>query len=183
MVTTNRAERHQRVSRHDICHVAPLCVGCDVLSRPNRVVRPVTQRCIDHRAQVPRTFSPVALVPCHFLGNVSYGLWLYQVRWEHAERGCSSLDDRLFWLPPGGTMRTFPLPECLGTVVVHRGDAVTCTRDSCPRDLSLESWFSHHASFMTCKAGDCPHCVFDSPETHLGYRSVKPKSNASRRRW
>jgi hypothetical protein len=78
-------------------------------------------------------------------------------------------------------MHTFPLPECLGTVVVHRGDVVTCTRDSCLRDLSLESWFSHHASFMTCKAGDCPHCVFETVATQLGYGDVKPKSSTSRR--
>jgi hypothetical protein len=38
-------------------------------------------------------------------------------------------------------MRDMSLPECLGTAVVHRGDAVTCTRDSCPRDLPLEIWF------------------------------------------
>ncbi len=44
-------------------------------------------------------------------------------------------------------MRTMPLPECLGTVVVHRYDTVTCSRDTCPRDLPLDSWFSHHTSF------------------------------------
>jgi len=80
-------------------------------------------------------------------------------------------------------MRALPLPECLGTVVVHWGDAVTCTRDSCPRHLSLESWFSHHTSFMTCRAEDCPHCVFETPAIQLGHGDAKPKSSASRRRW
>jgi hypothetical protein len=61
-------------------------------------------------------------------------------------------------------MQAIPFPErCLGTVVVHRYDAVTCTRDTCPRDLPLESWFSHHTSFMTCTTNDCPHCGFDAP--------------------
>src|SRR5579863_38402 len=85
--------------------------------------------------------------------------------------------------PRGETMRALPLPECLGTVVVHRGDAVTCTRDSCPRDLSLESWFSQHASFMTCRAENCPDCGFDCPDTQLGHREVTPKPNARRGRW
>jgi hypothetical protein len=80
-------------------------------------------------------------------------------------------------------MQAMPFPECLGTVVVHRGDAVTCTRDSCPRGLSLESWFSHHVSFMTCKAGDCPHCAFETLATHWGHGDVKPRWSASRRRW
>ena len=61
-------------------------------------------------------------------------------------------------------MRAMPLPECLGTVVVHRDDAVTCTRDTCPRDLPLETWFSHHTSFVTCSTAlECPHCGFDPP--------------------
>jgi hypothetical protein len=61
-------------------------------------------------------------------------------------------------------MREMPLPECVGTVVVHRDDAVTCTRDTCPRDLPLETWFSHHASFVTCSTAlDCPHCGSDAP--------------------
>src|SRR5579863_4083647 len=79
----------------------------------------------------------------------------------------------------GETMRTMSLPEYLGTVVVHRGDAVTCTRDSCPRDLSLESWFSHHTSFMTCRADECPHCVFEAPATQLGHGLVKARSSSS----
>jgi len=61
-------------------------------------------------------------------------------------------------------MGAMPLRECLGTVVVHRDDAVTCTRDTCPRNLPLEMWFSHHTSFVTCiTALDCPHCGFDAP--------------------
>lgn len=63
----------------------------------------------------------------------------------------------------GGTMRAMPLPECLGTVVVHRDDAVTCTRDTCPRDLPLETWFSHHTSFVTCSSDDCAYCRFNDP--------------------
>ena len=80
-------------------------------------------------------------------------------------------------------MRTMSLPECLGTVVVHRGDAVTCTRDSCPRDLSLDSWFSHHTSFMTCRAEDCPHCVFEPAAIRLEDGEREAKMSASRRRW
>ena len=60
-------------------------------------------------------------------------------------------------------MRAMPLPECVGTVVVHRDDIVTCTRDTCPRDLPLETWFSHHSSFVTCRTDDCPHCGFNAP--------------------
>jgi len=76
-------------------------------------------------------------------------------------------------------MQTFSLPECLGTVVVHRGDTVTCTRDSCPRDLSLESWFSHHASFVTCQTVECPHCMFDA-FVRLGLGDHDPISNVGR---
>jgi hypothetical protein len=36
-------------------------------------------------------------------------------------------------------MDDMPLPECLGTVVIHEYDAVTCTKDTCPRDMALES--------------------------------------------
>jgi len=74
-------------------------------------------------------------------------------------------------------MQGMPLPECLGTVVVHRGDAVTCTRDSCPRGLSLESWFSHHASFVICKTDECPHCSYDA---RGGNRYDHPTSGAGR---
>ena len=74
-------------------------------------------------------------------------------------------------------MQAIPLPECLGTVVVHRGDAVTCTRDSCPRGLSLESWFSHHASFVICETDECPHCILNA---RVGNRSDYPTSNAGR---
>jgi hypothetical protein len=76
-------------------------------------------------------------------------------------------------------MQALPLPECSGTVVVHRSDAVTCTRDSCPRDLSLESWFRHHASFVTCKTDECPHCVFDA-FVPLGHGDDNPISSAGR---
>jgi len=71
------------------------------------------------------------------------------------------------------------LPECLGTAVIHRGDAVTCTRDSCPRDLTLEVWFSHHTSFMTCKTRDCAHCGFNARVEH-GYDN--PTSSTFSRR-
>jgi len=72
-------------------------------------------------------------------------------------------------------MRTMSLPECLGTVVVHRYDAVTCRGNTCPRDLPLEVWFSHHTSFMTCRTNDCPHCVFSAQVEH-GYDN--PTSSA-----
>jgi hypothetical protein len=62
-----------------------------------------------------------------------------------------------------------PLPECSGTVVVHRYDAVTCTSDSCPRDLAIETWFSLHTSFVTCSTAldtdECPYCGFVAPAT------------------
>jgi hypothetical protein len=74
-------------------------------------------------------------------------------------------------------MQAMPLPECLGTVVVHRGDAVTCTRDSCPRGLSLESWFSHHTSFVRCKTDECPHCSFNP---RVENRHDHPTSSAGR---
>lgn len=77
-------------------------------------------------------------------------------------------------------MRDMPLPECLGTVVVHQGDAVTCTRDTCTRDLSLESWFSHHTSFMTCRTNDCPHCGLN-PRMQVGIGDGNPTSSAVRR--
>lgn len=76
-------------------------------------------------------------------------------------------------------MQAMPLPECLGTVVVHRDDAVTCTRDSCPRGLSLESWFSHHTSFVTCKIDECPHCSFNA-FVPLGHGDDHPTSSAGR---
>lgn len=80
----------------------------------------------------------------------------------------------------GGTMRAMPLPECLGTVVIHRHDAVSCTRDTCPRDLPLESWFRHHASFITCSSDDCPYCRFNDPvpatrwDRHAGSSVISP---------
>ena len=80
-------------------------------------------------------------------------------------------------------MQDLSLSErCLGTVVVHRYDAVTCTRDTCPRDLPLESWFSHHTSFMTCLNKDCPHCGSGaSVQLATGDRS-RTTSIAARRR-
>ncbi len=82
---------------------------------------------------------------------------------------------------PGGTMRVLPLPECLGTVVIHRGDAVTCTRDTCRRDLSLESWFGQHASFITCNSDVCPNCRFNDP-VQVPRRDRDSASSAVRRR-
>jgi hypothetical protein len=64
-------------------------------------------------------------------------------------------------------MRTLPLPECSGTVGVHRDEAVTCTDDTCPRDLPKALWFSLHSSFVRCgtalDTGDCPNCGFETP--------------------
>ena len=74
-----------------------------------------------------------------------------------------------------------PLPECLGTVVVHQNDAVTCTRDTCPIDVSAETWFSHHSSFMTCNTDNCPHCVFDAL-VKLGQEDNDSASSESIRR-
>ena len=82
----------------------------------------------------------------------------------------------------GGTMQVMPLPEwCLGTVVVHRYDAVTCTTDTCPTDLSLETWFSHHTSFVTCRTDACPHCVIDPP-VRLVHGDSNPISSSLLRR-
>lgn len=81
-------------------------------------------------------------------------------------------------------MRAMPFPECLGTVVVHRDDVVTCTRDSCPRDLLLETWFSYHTSFVTCRTDSCPHCGLNAP-VQFGHGDSNPASSAARRnhRW
>jgi hypothetical protein len=65
-------------------------------------------------------------------------------------------------------MRDMPLPECLGTVVIHEYDAVTCTQDTCPRDMTLETWFGHHTSFVTCKTNDCPYCRFGAAMQRYG---------------
>jgi len=79
-------------------------------------------------------------------------------------------------------MQAMQLPErCLGTVVVHLYDAVTCTRDSCPRDMTLETWFSHHTSFMTCTTNDCPHCGFNAP-VQLANEDGNPTSSIAARR-
>ena len=77
-------------------------------------------------------------------------------------------------------MQDMPLPECLGTVVVHQYDAVTCTRDTCPRDMNLETWFSHHTSFTTCTGKDCPHCGF-STRLRNGYDNPAPSAFSRRR--
>jgi hypothetical protein len=118
-------------------------------------VRGVTARCVD-------------ITLFYFSEGMSAPVLLFQLARRGVRipmtRRCSSLSDRLFWLPHrGGTMQVMSLPECLGTVVVHRGDAVTCTRDSCPRDLNLDSWFSHHTSFVTCSSHNCAHCGFEAP--------------------
>ena len=67
----------------------------------------------------------------------------------------------------GGTMRSTSLLECSGTVGVHRDEAVTCTDDTCPRDLPMAMWFSLHSSFVRCSAAldtdDCPNCGFEAP--------------------
>lgn len=76
-------------------------------------------------------------------------------------------------------MQTLPLPECVGTVLVHRNDLVTCTRSSCPRDVPLETWFSFHTSFAACGIDDCPYCRFGAP-VQLGNDHVGPTSNGDR---
>jgi len=77
-------------------------------------------------------------------------------------------------------MRAMPLPECLGTVVVHRNDAVTCTRDTCPRDLPPESWFGYHASFVVCRVDACPNCEFDAA-VQMSSGDGTPTSTTARR--
>jgi len=57
-------------------------------------------------------------------------------------------------------MQAMPLPECLGTVVVHRNDVVTCTQTTCPRNVSLDTWFGFHSLFASCSTDDCPYCRF-----------------------
>jgi hypothetical protein len=78
-------------------------------------------------------------------------------------------------------MRAMPLLECTGTVVVHRDDSVTCTTDTCPRDLPVETRFSLHTSFVTCgnafDTDDCPHCGFDA-STQLGHGDGNSTSSA-----
>ena len=61
------------------------------------------------------------------------------------------------------------LPPCSGTVVVHRDEAVTCTIDTCRRDLPRGTWFSLHDSFVYCPewlgvGRMCPDCGFSAPE-------------------
>jgi hypothetical protein len=67
----------------------------------------------------------------------------------------------------GGTMRTTSLLDCQGAVVVHRDQSVSCTDDTCPRDLPKALWFSLHSSFVRCSTalgGDgCLYCEFDAP--------------------
>jgi hypothetical protein len=64
-------------------------------------------------------------------------------------------------------MRTTSLFECSGIVGVHRDEAVTCTSDTCPRDLPMAMWFSLHSSFVRCSTAldtdDCPNCGFETP--------------------
>jgi hypothetical protein len=66
-----------------------------------------------------------------------------------------------------GSMRATSLFECSGTVGVHRDEAVTCTSDNCPRDLSMAMWFSLHSTFVRCSTAldtdDCPNCGFETP--------------------
>ena len=64
-------------------------------------------------------------------------------------------------------MRALPLSERSGTVGVHRDEAVTCTSDTCPRNLPMPMWFSLHSSFVRCSTAldtdDCPNCGFETP--------------------
>ena len=64
-------------------------------------------------------------------------------------------------------MRTTSLLECPGAVVVHRDQSVSCTDDTCPRDLPKALWFSLHSSFVRCSttldADDSPNCEFETP--------------------
>lgn len=77
---------------------------------------------------------------------------------------------------PGGVkrgrkqMRYPSLPRCSGMVVVHRDLAVTCTSDTCPRDLRTGVWFGMHSRFVRCPESlavgrRCPDCGFESPMT------------------
>lgn len=63
-------------------------------------------------------------------------------------------------------MRTTALLACPGAVVVHRDQAVSCTDDTCPRDLPRGTWFSLHSSFVQCRTSfdidDCPDCGFET---------------------
>ncbi len=75
-----------------------------------------------------------------------------------------------------GGMRTASLPRCSGTVVLHRGDAVTCSRGTCPKDLSKAVWLSLHWRFVRCvevlgHGGDCLDCGF-APSTHQSVPAV-----------
>lgn len=54
---------------------------------------------------------------------------------------------------------------CPGTVTVHRDLAVSCSADTCQRDLPRAYWFSLHGSFSRCteaRGADetCPECGF-----------------------
>ena len=71
-----------------------------------------------------------------------------------------------YWFT-GGTMGTTSVLACSGTVVVHRDQSVSCTDDTCPRDLPRGTWFSLHSSFVRCSialGGDgCLYCEFGAP--------------------
>src|ERR1700719_1008601 len=82
-------------------------------------------------------------------------------------------------------MRTTSLLECQGTVVVHRDQSVSCTDDTCPRDLPRGTWFSLHSSFVRCSTAlggtGCLDCDFDLPRT-VGHGDENPTSSIAARR-
>jgi|GEM_PF-5168015 len=67
--------------------------------------------------------------------------------------------------------------SCQGTVVVHCDDAVTCTTDTCPKDLGRGIWFSIHATFVRCpetsdRGQGCPDCGFRTVDVGTGVARV-----------
>ena len=64
-------------------------------------------------------------------------------------------------------MRTTSVLACPGTVVVHRDQSVSCTRNQCPNHLPRGMWFSLHSSFVRCSIAlggqGCLYCDFEAP--------------------
>jgi hypothetical protein len=78
----------------------------------------------------------------------------------------------------GETMGTTLFLECSGAVVVHRDQSVSCTDDTCPRDLPKVMWFNLHSSFVRCSTAlggaGCLYCEFEVPVT-VGTRRWQPE--------
>jgi hypothetical protein len=55
-------------------------------------------------------------------------------------------------------MYHYGFAPCPGTVVVHRGSAITCTGRGCRRDVPDEVWLELHSRFVRCGVAACELC-------------------------